>query len=240
MVHQNSKSSLAVTCCVQWQKCQGFRYKQLKGTLRPSEREGEDLCHLGGVKEPLLLHIKKSQLRWHQFVCSGPVPPRRGRGENPGTCWGNCTSPLAWEHLGIPLVELEEGRGRGKSGHPCSDSYPGNPALEKAEKTDRFPVSNASLFFQTLWWTNDHLLNAKGPDGAFSRNTNFQALLCFGKYQSNVTKHIKFSAFSLENGLKHGMRQYFVQTRKILPTDSLHGAEPNASWGLFLCVCSAV
>lgn len=32
--------------------------------------------------------------------------------------------------------------------------------------------------FESIWWTNDHLLNAKGPDGAFCCNTNFQALLC--------------------------------------------------------------
>lgn len=166
--------------------------------------------------------MKKSQQRWlgHLFVClfRACVTKRRPRGK-PRTCWGNYISRLAWEHLGIPLVELEEGRGRGKS-----DSYSTlvtKPPRKRRKLTDF--LFQMHVFFQTLWWTNDHLLNAKGPDGAFSCNTNFQALLCFGKYQSNVAKHIKFSAFSLENGLKRGMRQYFVQT------NSTH-RQPAWSW----------
>ncbi|KAK3507851.1 hypothetical protein QTP70_001422 [Hemibagrus guttatus] len=69
--------------------------------------------------EPLLLHIKRGQLRWlgHLFR----MPPGRLPGEvfracptgkrprgRPRTCWRDYVSRLAWEHLGVSPEELEE------------------------------------------------------------------------------------------------------------------------------------
>ncbi|KAK3508331.1 hypothetical protein QTP70_021477, partial [Hemibagrus guttatus] len=69
--------------------------------------------------EPLLLHIERGQLRWlgHLFW----MPPGRLPGEvfracpngkrprgRPRTRWRDYVSRLAWEHLGVPLEELEE------------------------------------------------------------------------------------------------------------------------------------
>ncbi len=69
--------------------------------------------------EPLLLHIKKGQLRWleHLFrMPPGRLPGkvfrarptgRRPRGR-PRTRWRNYVSRLAWERIGVPQEELEE------------------------------------------------------------------------------------------------------------------------------------
>ncbi|KAK3512930.1 hypothetical protein QTP70_029086, partial [Hemibagrus guttatus] len=69
--------------------------------------------------EPLLLHIERGHLRWlgHLFR----MPPGRLPGEvlracptgkrprgRPRTRWRDYVSRLAWEHLGVPLEELEE------------------------------------------------------------------------------------------------------------------------------------
>ncbi|KAI3369821.1 hypothetical protein L3Q82_024647 [Scortum barcoo] len=69
--------------------------------------------------EPLLLCIKRSQLRWlgHLFrMPPGRLPRevfqacptgRRPYGR-PRTCWRDYVSRVAWEHLGVPPEELEE------------------------------------------------------------------------------------------------------------------------------------
>uniref|UniRef100_A0AAY5KR82 Reverse transcriptase domain-containing protein n=1 Tax=Esox lucius TaxID=8010 RepID=A0AAY5KR82_ESOLU len=69
--------------------------------------------------EPLLLHIKRGQLRWlgHLFQMPPERLPgnvfwsrptgRRPRGR-PRTRWRDYVSRLAWECLGVPLEELEE------------------------------------------------------------------------------------------------------------------------------------
>lgn len=148
MVHRNSNPHLWSPLC-SMTKMTRFCLQAVErnfALLRDRARSSVTWEELG---EPLLLHMKKSQLRWlgHLFVClfRACATKRRPRGK-PRTCWGNYISRLAWEHLGIPLVELEEGRGRGKSGYPCSDSYPGDPAPETAEKTDRLPVSKTHFF----------------------------------------------------------------------------------------------
>ena len=68
--------------------------------------------------EPLLLRIERSQMRWLEHLVK--MPPghpgevfrarptgRRPRGR-PRTRWKDYVSRLAWEHLGVPLEELEE------------------------------------------------------------------------------------------------------------------------------------
>ncbi|CAM4544523.1 unnamed protein product [Leuciscus chuanchicus] len=69
--------------------------------------------------EPLLLNIKRGQLRWlgHLFrMPPGRLPRKvfrarptgkRPRGR-PRTCWRDYVSRLAWERLGVPPEELEE------------------------------------------------------------------------------------------------------------------------------------
>ncbi|KAK3545823.1 hypothetical protein QTP70_015266, partial [Hemibagrus guttatus] len=69
--------------------------------------------------EPLLLHIKRGQLRWlgHLFrMPLGRLPGevfqacptgKRPRGR-PRTRWRDYVSRLAWEHLGVPPEELED------------------------------------------------------------------------------------------------------------------------------------
>ncbi|KAK3545707.1 hypothetical protein QTP70_011363 [Hemibagrus guttatus] len=91
--------------------------------------------------EPLLLHIKRGQLRWlgHLFW----MPPGRLPGEvfracptgkrprgRPRTRWRDYVSRLAWERLGVPPEELEEVSGE-RSGHPCLDCCPRNLAPDK-------------------------------------------------------------------------------------------------------------
>ncbi len=69
--------------------------------------------------EPLLLHIKRGQLRWlghlfrmpperlHGKVFRARPTGRRPRGR-PRTRWRDYVSRLAWERLGVPPEELEE------------------------------------------------------------------------------------------------------------------------------------
>ncbi|KAK3509747.1 hypothetical protein QTP70_008379 [Hemibagrus guttatus] len=69
--------------------------------------------------EPLLLHIKRGQLRWLRHLFQ--MPPGRLPGEvfracptgkrpqgRPSTRWRDYVSRLAWERLGVPPEELEE------------------------------------------------------------------------------------------------------------------------------------
>ncbi|KAI2646443.1 Staphylococcal secretory antigen SsaA [Labeo rohita] len=69
--------------------------------------------------EPLLLHVERNQLRWLGQLFR--MPPEHVPGEvfwacptgrrprrRPRTCWRDYVSQLAWQHLGIPLEELEE------------------------------------------------------------------------------------------------------------------------------------
>ncbi|KAK3566846.1 hypothetical protein QTP86_004550 [Hemibagrus guttatus] len=89
--------------------------------------------------EPLLLHIERGQLRWlgHLFR----MPPGHLPGEvfracptgkrpqgRPRTHWRDYVSRLAWERLGVPPEELEEGSGERD---PCLDCCPRNPAPDK-------------------------------------------------------------------------------------------------------------
>ncbi|KAK3519557.1 hypothetical protein QTP86_003108 [Hemibagrus guttatus] len=86
-------------------------------SLRDRVRSSVTWEELGA--EPLLLHIKRGQLRWlgHLFW----MPPGRLLGEvfracptgkrprgRPRTRWGDYVSRLAWERLGVPPEELEE------------------------------------------------------------------------------------------------------------------------------------
>uniref|UniRef100_A0A8C9VV72 ribonuclease H n=1 Tax=Scleropages formosus TaxID=113540 RepID=A0A8C9VV72_SCLFO len=86
-------------------------------TLRDRVRSSVTREELG--VEPLLLRIKRSQLRWlgHLFR----MPPGRLPGEvfracptgrrpqgRPRTRWRDYVSQLAWERLGVPPEELEE------------------------------------------------------------------------------------------------------------------------------------
>ncbi|TWW57360.1 hypothetical protein D4764_07G0000790, partial [Takifugu flavidus] len=69
--------------------------------------------------EPLLLRVERNQMRWLGHLVR--MPPGRLPGEvsracpsgrrppgRPRTRWRDYVSRLAWEHLGIPLDELEE------------------------------------------------------------------------------------------------------------------------------------
>ena len=75
--------------------------------------------------DPLLLRVERSQMRWLGHLVR--MPPRRLPGEvfrarptgrrprwRPRTRWRDYVSRLAWEHLGIPLEELDEVAGERK------------------------------------------------------------------------------------------------------------------------------
>ena len=64
--------------------------------------------------DPLLLRVKRSQMRWLGHLIRmppgclpGEVFRARPRGR-PSTRWRDYVSRLAWEHLGIPREELDE------------------------------------------------------------------------------------------------------------------------------------
>ena len=70
--------------------------------------------------DPLLLDLERSQLRWFGHLVRKPPerlqrevltarPTGKGPHGRPGTCWGYCISTLAWEHLGLPQVEVVNG-----------------------------------------------------------------------------------------------------------------------------------
>ncbi|XDV13498.1 hypothetical protein PO909_001890 [Leuciscus waleckii] len=97
--------------------------------------------------EPLLLHIKRGQLRWLGHLFRMPpgctfregVPAcptgRRPRGRH-RTRWRDCVSRLSWECLGVPRKSWRKCLWRGKSGHPCLDCCPRDPAPDKRKKMD--------------------------------------------------------------------------------------------------------
>ncbi|KAK3526405.1 hypothetical protein QTP70_025434 [Hemibagrus guttatus] len=69
--------------------------------------------------EPLLLHIKRGQLRWLRHLFRMPLgclpgevfracPTGKRPQGRPRTCWRDYVSRLTWERLGIPPEELEE------------------------------------------------------------------------------------------------------------------------------------
>uniref|UniRef100_A0A669C5T3 Reverse transcriptase domain-containing protein n=1 Tax=Oreochromis niloticus TaxID=8128 RepID=A0A669C5T3_ORENI len=69
--------------------------------------------------EPLLLHIKRSQLRWFEHLTRMPpgrllgevfwaCPTERRARSRPRTRWRDYISRLAWERLGVPPDKLEE------------------------------------------------------------------------------------------------------------------------------------
>lgn len=132
--------------CVQWPQWQGFRYKQLKGTLRSLEIGRGALSPGRSLGQPLLLHIKKSQLRWlgHLFVLSVQGMCHQEEAKRK-------TQDLLGElylsaGLGTPR-DLPGRAGGGKREREVRQlQYPGDPATEKAEKTDRLLVSNARFF----------------------------------------------------------------------------------------------
>ncbi|KAK3522195.1 hypothetical protein QTP70_027689 [Hemibagrus guttatus] len=108
-------------------------------SLRDSVRSSVTWEELG--VEPLLLHIERGQLRWlgHLFR----MPPGRLPGEvfracptgkrtqgRPRTRWRDYVSRLAWERLGV-RKSWRKCLGRGRSGHPCLDCCPCDPAPDK-------------------------------------------------------------------------------------------------------------
>lgn len=132
--------------CVQWPQWQGFRYKQLNGTLRSLEIGRGALSPGRSLGQPLLLHIKKSQLRWlgHLFALSVQ-----------GMCYQEeakrKTQDLLGElylsaGLGTPRDLPSRAGGWKREREVRQLQYPGDPATEKAEKTDRLLVSNARFF----------------------------------------------------------------------------------------------
>ncbi|CAM4549683.1 unnamed protein product [Leuciscus chuanchicus] len=97
--------------------------------------------------EPLLLHIMRDQLRWlwHLFR----MPPGRLPGKvfracpkagSPGEDLGHAgwTMSPGWpgNASGSPRKSWRKCLGRGKSGHPCLDCCPCNPAPDKRKKMD--------------------------------------------------------------------------------------------------------
>ncbi|KAI3375665.1 hypothetical protein L3Q82_003973 [Scortum barcoo] len=86
---------------------------------RVAGRSLRDKMRSSRSREPLLLHIERSQLRWlgHLFRMPPGCLPREvfqacptGRRPwgRPRTRWRDYVSRLAWERLGVPLEELEE------------------------------------------------------------------------------------------------------------------------------------
>ncbi|KAK3565347.1 hypothetical protein QTP86_007134 [Hemibagrus guttatus] len=94
-----------------------FLRRVARSSLRDRVRSSVTQEELG--VDPLLLHIKRGQLRWlgHLFwMPPGRLPGevfracptgRRPRGR-PRTRWRDYVSQLAWERLGVPPEELEE------------------------------------------------------------------------------------------------------------------------------------
>jgi len=85
-------------------------------SLRDRVRSSDIQRELG--VEPLLLRIERSQLRWFGHLIRMPPgrlplevfrarPTGRSPRGRPRTRWRDYISLLAWEHLGIPQVELE-------------------------------------------------------------------------------------------------------------------------------------
>lgn len=83
--------------CVQWPQWQGFRYKQLKGTLRSLEIGRGALSpgrSLGNHCSSTWRRASRGGSGIYLSVCSGHVPPRGGQEENPGLAGG--TISLGW------------------------------------------------------------------------------------------------------------------------------------------------
>ncbi|KAK3561115.1 hypothetical protein QTP86_028310, partial [Hemibagrus guttatus] len=95
--------------------------------------------------EPLLLHIKRGQLRWLRHLFRMPLgclpgevlwacpTGKRPRGR-PRTRWRDYVSRLAWERLGVPLEELEEVSGERE-----------NPAYSTFHASRLKPVQSSAL-----------------------------------------------------------------------------------------------
>ncbi|KAK3507252.1 hypothetical protein QTP70_012159 [Hemibagrus guttatus] len=94
-----------------------FLHRVVGRSLRDRVRSPVTQEELG--VEPLLLHIKRGQLRWLRHLFR--MPPGRLPGEafracptgkrprgRPRTRWRDYVSRLAWECLGVPPEELEE------------------------------------------------------------------------------------------------------------------------------------
>ncbi len=82
--------------------------------------------------EPLLLHVERSQLRWLGHLYQ--MPP----GRLPGKVDAGGTMSLGWpgKASGSPWKSWRKCLGRGKSGHPCLDCCPRDPAPDKQKKMD--------------------------------------------------------------------------------------------------------
>lgn len=144
-------------------------------------------------------------------------------------------SRLAWEHLGIPLVELEEGRGRGKS-----DSYSTLVTQPPRKRRENWQTScfKCTFFFKPYDGLMITSWMLKGQTVHFPVIPIFRH--CYALVSTNPTSQsiLNSAHLVLRMGLNAACGS--ILCKQILPTDSLHGPEPNASWGLFPCVCSAV
>ncbi len=121
-------------------------------TLRDRVRS---FCHTG--VEPLLLHIERNQLRLGSDICSGClldvlsgeysglVPPEEAPGKTQGHAEGTMSLSLLGNALGFPRRSWRKCLGRGKSGVPCWDCCPHDPASDK-----RLMMDGWMLYFSDL------------------------------------------------------------------------------------------
>lgn len=120
------------------------------------------------LDEPSTLHHRQN-CHHHTTYNELPIPqwfhlnqhsPASLQGGGPRTFWGDYVSPLAREHLGIPMDELEVCPGRGKSGPLCC---PRDPAMDKVGEDgwlDGWMVSFLTLG-PDVWHLEELILQAK-------------------------------------------------------------------------------